>query len=111
MIFILAGLLYLMDEIPVSLLIIVTSFSVFIGNSSTPVFNKFGRYGDFSCGIYVYAFAVQQTVLWVVGKDYQFIPELLITAGITTVFAYLSWHFVESPALDFKKHFAKTATT
>jgi peptidoglycan/LPS O-acetylase OafA/YrhL len=56
---------------------------------------------DYSYGIYIYAFPVQQTLV-------SFWPEmalpayLLSTLVITVALAALSWHFVEKPALKLK---------
>jgi peptidoglycan/LPS O-acetylase OafA/YrhL len=59
------------------------------------------RFGDYSYGIYLFAFPVQQSVI-------HFIPniqatQLSIVAGVVTfAFAYVSWHFVEKRALALK---------
>ena len=59
------------------------------------------RFGDYSYGIYLFAFPVQQSVI-------HFIPsiqpiQLSIVAGIATfIFAFLSWHLIEKPALALK---------
>ena len=56
---------------------------------------------DYSYGIYIYAFPVQQTLV-------SFWPQmplpayLLSTLVITVALAALSWHFVEKPALKLK---------
>jgi len=65
---------------------------------------RWGRYGDFSYGIYIYAFPVQQTLValfpaW--GR-----PEHFAAAYVTILLcAVLSWRFVEAPALTLKKRF------
>jgi peptidoglycan/LPS O-acetylase OafA/YrhL len=97
-----SGALFALDVTLVALALLIASVSVFIGSRSTPVLSRVGRYGDISYGIYVYAFTVQQTVLWVVGKEFSFLMGLLIATVITTLFAFLSWHLVESPALSLK---------
>lgn len=66
-------------------------------------FNDFiikGRF-DFSYGIYVYAFPVQQAVVNLVTHD--FIKSLLISLIITILLAMCSWYFIESIFLDRKK--------
>ena len=61
---------------------------------------------DISYGLYIYAFPVQQAII-------NFIPEiawwgLVMTSIPTTTFlAFISWTFVESPALRFKKYISK----
>jgi peptidoglycan/LPS O-acetylase OafA/YrhL len=62
----------------------------------------FARYGDFSYGVYIYAFPVQQLlVAWMGGR----VPVLLLAAmalPIVVVLAALSWHLVEKRALSLK---------
>lgn len=56
---------------------------------------------DYSYGIYIYAFPVQQT--WVHFYPQQTLAEHLILATLTTVgLAALSWHLVEKRALKLK---------
>lgn len=64
--------------------------------------NHIGKYGDYSYGIYIYAFPIQQLLL-------NFFPDIfpwklfLASFAITMVPAYLSWHFIESPAIRLKR--------
>lgn len=78
-------------------------FIVLAGTRSTPVLNRCGRFGDFSFGIYIYAFPVQQTIVWATGKDMSFAYGLALSALVTLVCAVLSWHLVERPALSLKR--------
>jgi peptidoglycan/LPS O-acetylase OafA/YrhL len=103
MICILAGILLQLDAPRVALLMLVSYFSVVIGSRTTPILKRVGRYGDISYGVYVYAFGVKQTVMWVAGKTFPFLAGLLIAAVITTLCAYLSWYLVESPSLSLKE--------
>lgn len=64
--------------------------------------NKFGKYGDFSYGIYIYAFPIQQTVTYFIGKDISVITNITISLPITIVLAILSWHLIEKPVLKLK---------
>jgi peptidoglycan/LPS O-acetylase OafA/YrhL len=98
----LAVALFLFDAPRPAYLLLITSLSVWIGSRETPVLNRVGRFGDVSYGVYVYAFGVQQTVIWLVGKTLPFAAGLLIAAVITTLCAYLSWYLVERPALGLK---------
>ena len=77
-------------------------FIVLAGTRSTPVLNRFGRFGDFSFGIYIYAFPVQQTIAWATGNSLSFAYGLTLSALVTLVCAVLSWHLVEHPALGLK---------
>src|SRR5260363_214001 len=44
--------------------------------ASTPVIRRFGRFGDLSYGVYIYAFPVQQTMVWLTGNKISFINGL-----------------------------------
>ena len=87
-----------------ALLALVPAFVVMIGTRSTPVLRHFGRYGDLSYGIYIYAFPVQQTFFWLVGKNFPFAAGMLATMLLTALCAFLSWHAVEKPALNLKRY-------
>ncbi len=62
---------------------------------------NFNRLGDYSYGLYIWCWPVQQTIVtYVHGLTG---PELfLISFPVTLLFAVLSWHLVEHPALRHK---------
>jgi peptidoglycan/LPS O-acetylase OafA/YrhL len=62
---------------------------------------SFGRYGDFSYGLYIYAFPVQQ---WLVSQMPQQTPweNFLMAFPLTLLLAVLSWYLVERPCLRLK---------
>lgn len=61
----------------------------------------FNRLGDYSYGIYIYAFPVQQSIIsYLPGIG---VVEMFLLAWIITLLsAMLSWHFVEQPMLRLK---------
>lgn len=67
------------------------------------VLNSFGRYGDFSYGIYIYAFPIQQTIVHFTGGSLIPIELALCTLFIVIPLAVLSWHLIELPALRLKR--------
>ncbi len=71
------------------------------GSSSNAIGRFIASRGDYSYGIYLYAFPVQQTLLWW-QPGMAFWPFLLGTIAITVALAALSWHLIEQPALRFK---------
>lgn len=93
---------HLLEMDHVALVFMIPALVVFIGTRSTPLVNRFGRYGDVSFGVYIYAFPVQQTVVWMTGKDFPFVAGLLVASVVTLACAFLSWHLVEHPALRLK---------
>jgi len=74
---------------------------VAFGSSSLPVFHRFGRFGDMSYGVYIYAFPVQQTVIWLT-PSLNIYQHFAIAIPLTLLLAWLSWHFIEKRALEFK---------
>jgi peptidoglycan/LPS O-acetylase OafA/YrhL len=62
---------------------------------------RFGKYGDFSYGIYIWAFPIQQ----IIAQHYAYKgPHFNVIASFPFVFmiAVGSWHLIEKPALSLK---------
>lgn len=62
----------------------------------------FGRRGDVSYGIYVYAFPIQQTLIHLSGGQMTWWANALLAFPITLLLAHASWRWVEAPALAWK---------
>jgi peptidoglycan/LPS O-acetylase OafA/YrhL len=65
--------------------------------------HNFGKHGDFSYGMYLYAFPVQQLLVLYVPFTRNPILLTLLAFVCTLVLAYLSWHFIEKPFLSLKR--------
>jgi peptidoglycan/LPS O-acetylase OafA/YrhL len=62
---------------------------------------NYNRLGDYSYGIYLYAFPIQKLLIWF--RITQQPIEMIIYAALAALaFAVLSWHLVEKPALRLK---------
>jgi peptidoglycan/LPS O-acetylase OafA/YrhL len=73
-------------------------------------FRPFHRIGDYSYGLYIYAFPLQQQmVFYHPGIGWR--KGFLLTYPIILGTAILSWHFLEKPALGLKKYFHRGPTT
>jgi peptidoglycan/LPS O-acetylase OafA/YrhL len=87
------------------LLYVLLVYSVLVLGSSA-IFKKVKLPGDYSYGIYIYAFLVQQLVA-------NYLPEispyksLLLTVPLTVLLAVLSWHFIEKPFIQIAKRITK----
>lgn len=68
------------------------------------VVRGYNRFGDYSYGIYIYAFPLQQLVVaWIPGASVA--QVLALSALLTAVMAFLSWHLVENRALNLKARY------
>jgi peptidoglycan/LPS O-acetylase OafA/YrhL len=61
-----------------------------------------GRKRDYSYGIYIYAFPVQQVLVLVGGARYGVLGFIVLAAIGTVVLSVASWHLVERPAMSLK---------
>ncbi|MBZ0304019.1 MAG: acyltransferase [Anaerolineae bacterium] len=57
---------------------------------------KWAKYGDFSYGMYLYAFPIQRILAQLGVNKLGVWGYILVAAGVTAVFAVLSYHLVES---------------
>jgi peptidoglycan/LPS O-acetylase OafA/YrhL len=70
-----------------------------------PIFNslnKIGKYGDFSYGLYIWAFPVQQILVFYLGSSIPVELSIALTTVITLVISALSWRLIEKPAMALK---------
>lgn len=83
---------------PLLYAVAVSYGALWFGFAEIPTIKAYNRLGDFSYGIYIYAFPVQQMI---VALARPLDPVVLIVASLppTVLLATLSWHLVESPAL------------
>jgi peptidoglycan/LPS O-acetylase OafA/YrhL len=71
---------------------------------------NFAKYGDFSYGIYLYAFPIQQLLVMVAGPM-QPVTLFLATLAPTFAAAGASWFLVERPCLRLKSRAARPSTS
>lgn len=68
-------------------------------------FGNFAKHGDFSYGVYLYSWPIQQLVV-LYFFDFLNLPfYFLLCLLLSVLAAYISFHYVEKPALKFKKQF------
>lgn len=73
----------------------------FVAYVPSGVIRKYNKLGDYSFGVYIYAFPVQQsTAALIPGVSVSSL--VLVSSFITLLFAVLSWHFLEKHALKLK---------
>lgn len=76
----------------------ILSFSV----AKPAAYGWVGRLGDFSYGVYIYGFVVQQTVSYLFNTAGRPYFNFLVSIGPTLLFAAISWHLVEKKFLLMK---------
>ena len=67
-----------------------------------PVLSRAAQHGDFSYGLYLYAYPVQQAVQHSFGAALSFPAALALSLAVTAACAAFSWHCVEKQFLRFK---------
>jgi len=73
----------------------------FVAYVPSGIIRKYNRLGDYSYGVYIYAFPVQQTIAALV-PGVSGLSMLFYSAPAASILAVLSWHFVERHALGLK---------
>jgi peptidoglycan/LPS O-acetylase OafA/YrhL len=86
-----------------SLLFTLSLAVLIIVISKTSIFAAFGRYGDASYGIYIFAFPVQQLSIYNINS---FWLSMTVALVITVVIGYATWHTFEERCLRFKPQLA-----
>ena len=64
--------------------------------------NNFGKYGEFSFGLFIYSFPIQQTIIHFY-NGVSPIEMIFLSIIFTLPVAIFSWRFIESKTLNFKK--------
>lgn len=70
-------------------------------------FSNIGKSRDYSYGLYIYAFPVQQTIAAYHLNQRGWFIYFLLSLAFTLPLAAASWHLIEKPALKMKNAFAK----
>lgn len=65
-------------------------------------FQEFGRYGDFSYGLFLYGFQIQQILAALGANQLGFLTYVFMSISITLPIAVLSYYLVEKPCLKLK---------
>jgi peptidoglycan/LPS O-acetylase OafA/YrhL len=91
-----------------ALAILIPILTILVGSAQTTFVSAAARFGDFSYGVYIYTFPVQQTVWCVIGDRQGVASSIVISIAATGCLAGLSWHLVEKNAVKLKPFIPKT---
>jgi peptidoglycan/LPS O-acetylase OafA/YrhL len=84
------------------LMLLIPPAAVWIGEQSWPLLRSAARFGDLSMGIFLWSWPVHQvTLLWIADDTPALLRFVLIVLQATAL-AWLSWRFIEAPALRLK---------
>jgi len=93
---------YLADQPLLAIWCVLPVIVSLFGNMQTPLIRHAGHFGDLSFGVYIYAFPVQQTLIWLYKDRLSWLTLLAACVAVTLGLAWLSWHAVEKWALQLK---------
>jgi peptidoglycan/LPS O-acetylase OafA/YrhL len=65
--------------------------------------------GDYSYGIYLYAYPLQQLLVLLFPGQFSVVPHFILSTMLVTGVAMISWHCIEKPVLRIRKKFSFTA--
>lgn len=102
-----SGLLHLGMLTPLILAAPVAYFTIYVGLLTLPKLPLYSR-GDYSYGIYLYAYPLQQALV-AIYPHWHIALHFLCSIIIATLFAIASWHFVEKPTLSWRKRALRQA--
>jgi peptidoglycan/LPS O-acetylase OafA/YrhL len=77
----------------------------YLGFATHTLIDRYNQLGDYSYGVYIYAFPVQEILAHQV-KSITPISMMLVAFPIVLVAAVFSWHFIEKPAMARRHVFA-----
>lgn len=89
---------------------VALTYLVFLfGYAPAGILRNYNRLGDYSYGMYVYAFPLQGLAIWIWGVQSP-LTNITLSFFLTLLCAIASWHLVEKPALDSLKPLMKRIT-
>nr|WP_158291716.1 acyltransferase [Lampropedia puyangensis] len=105
---VIAGIAYafmcLKPGMAIAALVPLMYLTVYLGMTPLPKLGFLSR-GDYSYGIYLYGFPIQQTLAYAFPQLHVWWKMALVAIPLTIAFAMFSWRYVEKPALRLKQHF------
>jgi peptidoglycan/LPS O-acetylase OafA/YrhL len=88
---------------PVLIALALSYATIVLAYMPNPWFLTYNRFGDYSYGIYIYAFPVQGLMVHLSKGEMSPAENIAAALPATVLLAVLSWHLVEKPALQIAK--------
>lgn len=86
---------------PVALAFAIGYATFWLAYVPSGVIRAYNRVGDYSYGIYIYAFPLQGAAIWAFGPQTP-LENIIFSFPPTLLLSILSWHLVEFPAMNAK---------
>ncbi|MBV2207734.1 MAG: acyltransferase [Pseudomonas sp.] len=77
---------------------------IYLAHLRIPRLAGFGKAGDFSYGLYIFSFPLQQLLMYWSAGSLPLLPFMVLGFSASLLAAVLSWHLVEAPALALKRY-------
>jgi peptidoglycan/LPS O-acetylase OafA/YrhL len=77
-------------------------FVLYLAVRLPPVLRRVGTKNDYSYGVYIYGFLVQQLLSYLGVNGWGYLPYVLMSLIFSFGFAWLSWHGIEKRAMALK---------
>lgn len=78
--------------------------TLYLAQLRIPRLAGFGKAGDFSYGLYIFSFPLQQLLMHWTDGQLSLVPFMLLSFAGSLLLAVLSWHLIEAPALRLKRY-------
>jgi peptidoglycan/LPS O-acetylase OafA/YrhL len=88
---------------PFAFMIAIPVVTIWAAKVRAPALHNFGRTGDFSYGLYIFAFPIQQLAVKFLGNSVTPLQLFAVAYPVTLLAAFCSWHLVEKHAIAAKR--------
>lgn len=85
----------------VALCIVLPYAVIAVGQAQWPIVARVARWGDFSYGLYLWAFPIQQLVVLLARPGFGGWNNVLVAAPLSLLMAVVSWYLIERPMLRY----------
>lgn len=78
--------------------LLIGYITLYIAYVPAGIMRRYNKFGDYSYGMYIYAFPVQQSVAALI-ENISVARMVMLSFSVTLVLAIFSWHLIEKPML------------